>query len=234
MNRRIIALLFALSALSFCLMGEISLQDANKSSLAVVAYPSFYIISQPFGIGPACEEIGSQSDCQSTSECEWTEEASCQFMVQNYPATITVPGDCSGDYGDLITQKIAKYNYLSGSWESISTCDPEDIGGGIYSCQEMDGRTMAWDTNTCKISVDLVVRQSESQAPQFPILNFLFNAIEKGNVVIFTLSIAIAFAIGLYISEVISKPKPHRRWKRYLKKNNRKVRAKSRKKSRKR
>jgi hypothetical protein len=83
----------------------------------------------------------------------WLPEARCDSIPFLSPVTIEMPGDCSGNYGDLISQKIAKYNYISGSWESVSTCDPEDMGGGIYSCQEGDGRTMAWNTNTCTMSV---------------------------------------------------------------------------------
>jgi hypothetical protein len=66
-----------------------------------------------------------------------------------------MPGDCTGTYGDLITQKIAKYNVLSGIPEPVSTCDPIGPVGGIWSCQEGDGRTMTWNSNTCKITVQV-------------------------------------------------------------------------------
>jgi len=228
MNRKIFALLFALVAISFCLMGEISLQDVSKSSFIVMSSLSSYIIGQPLDLGPQCYLIDSEADCQSTSGCEFNyDDGRCQSkrLDSDLPSTITMKGDCSpgSPYGELVTQVIAKFDGIS--WTPLTTCtDYADIGGGRLSCLEEDGRVTIWDTNTCTISADLVVRQAELQVIQFPILNFLFDAIENGNVVIFTLSIAIAFAIGLYISEVISKPKSHRRWKRYVKKNPKKVR----------
>jgi hypothetical protein len=112
------------------------------------------LLAQPLDIGPPCTDIEDQSTCEATNGCIWNEElAMCDSITLLSPATITMPGDCSGTYGDLISQKIAKYHVISGSWESVSTCDPEDIGGGIYSCQEGDGRTMTWNTNTCTMSV---------------------------------------------------------------------------------
>jgi hypothetical protein len=110
-------------------------------------------VSPLLDIGPQCADIGDESTCGETNGCRWNELAMCESIPFLSPVTITMPGDCTGTYGDLITQKIAKYNIISGTPEPVSTCDPEDIGGGMYSCQEMDGRTMTWDTNTCTISV---------------------------------------------------------------------------------
>jgi cysteine-rich repeat protein len=113
-------------------------------------------ISQPLDIGPQCTDIEDESTCGETNGCRWNGELPmCESIPFSSPVTITMPGDCTGAYGDLITQKIAKYNVISGTPESVSTCDYNDTGGGIYSCQEMDGRTMAWDTNTCMISVQV-------------------------------------------------------------------------------
>jgi hypothetical protein len=113
-------------------------------------------VSPLLDIGPQCADIEDESTCGETNGCMWLPEARCDSIPFLSPVTITMPGDCSGTYGglsDLILQKIAKYNVISGTPESVSTCDPEDMGGGIYSCQEGDGRMMTWDTNTCMISV---------------------------------------------------------------------------------
>ena len=237
-SRKISVSLFVLVAIIFCLVGEISSQDANENLLYVMFYPQLRLIGQPLSIGPACYELtgSGQVACESTAGCMWTAEASCRSISSDSPATVTMPGDCSN--GKNITlQKIVKYNSTAKAWVPVVACSPPkpvNLGGGLYRCSASDGRVMTWDTNTCTISADLVARPAElqTQAHQISILNFLFNAIEKGNVVIFTLAIAIAFAIGLYISEVISKPK--KSWKRYIKKNPKKVRKSSRKKSRKR
>jgi hypothetical protein len=128
-------------------------------------------VSPLLDIGPQCTDIEDESTCGETNGCRWNELAMCESIPFLSPVTIEMPGDCSGTYGDLTSQKIAKYNIISGTPEPVSTCDPEDIGGGIYSCQEMDGRTMAWDTNTCMISVQVwsfstyAVIKQEPQCP---------------------------------------------------------------------
>jgi hypothetical protein len=111
-------------------------------------------ISQPLDIGPQCADIGDdQSTCESTNGCRFNELGMCESIPFSSPVTITMPGDCTGAYGDLITQKIAKYNPSSGTPEPVSTCDPIGPVGGIWSCPEPDGRVMTWNTNTCKITV---------------------------------------------------------------------------------
>lgn len=226
-SRKISISLFVLVAISFCLMGEISAQDVNENLLYVMSYSNSRLIGQPLAIGPACYEltISGQAACESIAGCEWTADAKCRSMPSDSPATVTMQGDCSG--AKILTKQcIAEYDADYDRWLCLNKCRPKRIGEEMkLSCNETDGRVMTWDMDTCMISADLVAKQADlqTQALQFPILNFLFNAIERGNVVIFTLAIAIAFAIGLYVSEVISKPKPHRRWKKYIKKNAKKV-----------
>jgi hypothetical protein len=236
-SKKISISLFVLIALNLCLMGEVSSQDANENLLYVMYYPQSRLIGQPLAIGPACYELTSQGQavCESITGCMWTAEAKCRSIPSDSPATVTMQGNCS-DNKALTKQCIAEYNADYSRWVCINKCMSKHIGEDMkISCTESDGRVMTWDLDACTISVDLFVRTADFQNPiqQISILNFLFNAIERGNVVIFTLAIAISFAIGLYISEVISKPKSHRSWKKYIKKNDKKVR-KSSKSSRKR
>jgi hypothetical protein len=114
--------------------------------------PGMTQIAQPLDLGPQCYLIDNEADCQSTAGCEFDyDTAACQSVRLQYPATITMPGDCTGAYGDLVTQKISKYT-IDG-WISLTTCDYNDMGGGIYSCTEGDGRVSTWDTNTCTITI---------------------------------------------------------------------------------
>jgi hypothetical protein len=114
--------------------------------------PGMTQIAQPLDLGPQCYLIDNEADCQSTAGCEFNyDTAACQSVRLNSPATITMPGDCTGAYGDLVTQKISKYT-IDG-WISLTTCDYNDMGGGIYSCTEGDGRVSTWDTNTCTITI---------------------------------------------------------------------------------
>jgi len=114
-------------------------------------------ISQPLDIGPQCTDIDSEADCQSTNGCMWTAEARCDSELFLAPVTITMPGDCSGVYGDLTQQRIMRFNEVSGSWEPVSTCtDLMDMGGGILSCTDPDtpvDRVSTWDTSACTMSV---------------------------------------------------------------------------------
>jgi hypothetical protein len=129
------------------------LVDIVESEHSFAPVTGITVLSQPLDIGPQCTDIEDESTCESTNGCRFNELGMCESIPFSSPVTITMPGDCSGNYGDLTSQKIAKYNYISGSWEPVSTCDYNDMGGGIYSCQEGDGRTMTWDTNTCTMSV---------------------------------------------------------------------------------
>jgi len=114
-------------------------------------------ISQPLDIGPQCADIDNEADCQSTNGCMWLPEARCDSELFLAPVTITMPGDCSGVYGDLTQQRIMRFNEVSGSWEPVSTCtDLMDMGGGILSCTDPDSpvdRVSTWDTSACMMSV---------------------------------------------------------------------------------
>ena len=111
-------------------------------------------VAQPLDLGPQCYLIESETDCQSTSGCEFNyETGNCQSVRLNSAATITMPGDCSpgSPYGELVTQVIAKFDGIS--WTPLTTCtDYNDIGGGRLSCSEEDGRTTIWDTGACTIT----------------------------------------------------------------------------------
>jgi len=114
-------------------------------------------ISQPLDIGPQCADIDNEADCQSTSGCEFNYEmGNCQSVRLNFAATITMPGNCSKD---LISQRIMRFNEVSGSWEPVSTCtELMDMGGGVFSCVDPDtpvDRVTTWNTNpeVCTISV---------------------------------------------------------------------------------
>jgi len=228
--------LFVVVAISFCLVGEISSQDVSENLLYVMFYSNSHLIGQPLGMGPACYEltIQGQAACESIAGCMWTENASCRSVPSDSPATVTMQGDCSGNKA-LTKQCIAGYNADYDRWLCLNKCLPKRIGESMnFSCKETDGRVMTWDVDACTISVDLIANQTELQAQdqRIPFLNFLFDAIEKGDAAVFMLLIAASFAAGLYLSEIISKPK--KSWKRYVKKNHKKAIKSSGKKSRKR
>jgi hypothetical protein len=135
-------------------------------------------ISQPLDIGPQCIDIEDESTCESTNGCRFNELGMCESIPFSSPVTITMPGDCTGAYGDLITQKIAKYNPSSGTPEPVSTCDPIGPVGGIWSCTEPDDRVMTWNTNTCKISVQVWSFSTYAVVIQVPVCGN--GAVESG------------------------------------------------------
>jgi hypothetical protein len=158
--------------------------------------PGMTQIAQPLDLGPQCYLIDNEADCGDTAGCEFNyDTAACQSVRLQYPATITMPGDCTGAYGDLVTQKISKYT-IDG-WISLTSCDYNDMGGGIYSCQETDGRVSTWDTGACTITI-----QTYSFSPFIvvgeriytPSLSMLKTVLTEG---IHTLSVNASNAAGL-------------------------------------